>query len=61
MSAVAVLPTIPAVDAAWERFRALAAPIADDPTLLSNRSHMEALARAERDWKAAFLALEAAA
>lgn len=60
MSAVAVLPTRPAVEAAWERYRILASPLVDDPTLALNRQHMERLALAEREWKDAFLAMEAA-
>lgn len=58
MSAVAVLPTLPAVEAAWDRYRALMAPLVDNPRLALNRRHMEALARAEREWKDAFLAME---
>jgi len=60
MSAVAVIPTDAAVDAAWDRFQALARPLIDNPALLSDRLHMEALARAEAEWKRAFLAIEGA-
>lgn len=60
MSAVAVIPTQPAVEAAWERYRSLMAPLVDNPRLALDRAHMEALARAERAWKDAFLAMEAA-
>lgn len=61
MSALAVLPTPASVEAAWERFRALAAAVATDPALLANRSHMEQMARAEKAWKQAFLAMDSAA
>lgn len=47
------------IDAAWERYRALAIAISCDPALAADRQHMEALARAERHWKSAFLASEA--
>jgi hypothetical protein len=58
MMRLAVIPTPAAVDAAWARWRALAIQISCDPSLVTNRNHMEEMARAERDWKEAFLALE---
>jgi hypothetical protein len=58
MSALAVIPTIAAVDAAWERYRSLAAQVGDNPRILAERGFMEKLARAEAEWKQAFLAME---
>ena len=45
-------------DVAWEQYRSLAIRLSCDPHLLTDRRHMEAMARAERDWKRAFLASE---
>jgi hypothetical protein len=59
MSAVAFLPTPAAVDAAWERYAALAVQLRDNPGLAADRAHVEAMARAHREWAAAFNALEA--
>jgi hypothetical protein len=39
---------------AWEDYRVLAAALASDQSLLTDRQHMEALARAERRWKHIF-------
>lgn len=57
MSAVAVIPQPGAVDAAWERYQALAIAVADDPRLAADRAHMEAMARAEAEWKDAYLTM----
>lgn len=56
MGQIAIIPTEAAVEAAWERYQALAIAISCDPALLADRDHMEAMARAERAWKTAFLA-----
>lgn len=56
MGVVTPLPTRATVEAAWDRMRALAAPLADNPRLLADRQHMENLARAEHTWKQAFVA-----
>jgi hypothetical protein len=43
-----------AVEAAWERHRALAAAIITNPRLLLDRNHMEASALAERAFRSIF-------
>jgi hypothetical protein len=55
---VAILPNSASVDA-WERFATLARQVSECPRLAADRSHMEAMARAEREWKNAFHAWEA--
>ena len=47
------------VDAAWNRYAALAKRLPGEPELLSDRSFMEDMARAEREWKRLFMAQEA--
>lgn len=56
MGHLAYIPTGDAVEAAWERMQALARPLTQDPGLLTDRGHMEELARAERAWRDAFIA-----
>lgn len=58
---ISYLPTTQAVEAAWERYRILAAQLAENPRLCADRGHMEALKRAERAWTAAFNAMDDAA
>lgn len=53
---IAVLPTQPSVEAAWERYRVLAVAVADDYALAANRAHMEEMARAELAYKRAYQA-----
>jgi hypothetical protein len=59
VSALAFLPTQAAVDAAWERYAALATQMRDDPRLLADRAHVEATTRAHREFTEAFNAMEA--
>ncbi len=58
MGALAILPTDAAVEAAWQRYRVYAAALTDNPALAADRGHMEAMTRAEQQWKRAFLAQE---
>lgn len=61
MGNVSYLPTPKAVEAAWERYRVLAAQLADNPRLCADRRYMEAMKRAEREWTQAFNAMDTAA
>lgn len=53
-----IIPTPAAVDAAWERYRALAAAAIEQPALLRDRGHVQRLARADSAFRRAFLATE---
>lgn len=57
MSAVAILPTGQSVDAAWERFQALARAVNDNPGLWMDRSHVEEMIVAHKAFSDAFLAM----
>ena len=59
MGALSYIPTPPAVDAAWERYRELAAASLNDERLKADRQHQEAMVRAHREWMDAFAAMEA--
>ena len=45
---------------AWEDYRVLAAALVADQSLIVDRQHMEALARAERRWRHIFTSRSAA-
>jgi hypothetical protein len=53
-----IIPAPDAVDAAWERYRALAAEAMETPTLLLDRAHVQRLAGADAQFRRAFLATE---
>ena len=38
-------------ESAWDEYRALAVRVVDEPALLADRKHCDALRRAERRWK----------
>jgi len=61
MSRVAVIPTEPAVDAAWERYRVLVDRANRDTRLWADRPHCEAIIRAHEEFKEAFIAQDRAA
>lgn len=48
---VAILPTDAAIEAAWERYCAIARRVADQPELLYDREHCTELAYAWADWR----------
>lgn len=56
MNAVAIIPTEAAVEAAWQRYNALAREVVDNPRLLLDRQHCEAFTIARAEWERAFLA-----
>lgn len=58
MGNLAIIPTAAAIEAAWEDYARLMKALLDNQELAINRHYMEDLARAERDWKDAFLAFE---
>ena len=53
-AAVAILPTNLAVEAAWERSRALKLALAGDASLADDADFMARLGAAEAEWTAAF-------
>lgn len=55
-AAVAILPTEPAVDAAWQRYAEIAARVGSDPALLADLDHCHELAIAWEAWRDLFLA-----
>ncbi|KQX18398.1 MULTISPECIES: hypothetical protein [unclassified Sphingomonas] len=57
MSRVALFPSTDP-DRLWERYAVLARAIMSDQTKLIDRDHMQAMARAHDEWRAAFLASE---
>lgn len=61
MSNVVRLYTPNELDRLWEEYAALARATAADIRLLSDRRHIEAMARAERRFRTAYLASENAA
>jgi hypothetical protein len=52
---VAILPTDAAIEAAWERYTAIARRVADQPMLLVDRDHCEEFAIAWEAWRDLFL------
>lgn len=48
---VAILPTDAAIEAAWERYCAIARRVADQPILLVDRDHCEEFADAWAAWR----------
>ena len=58
--AVAVRPAITesTVASLWDRHRDLTLAAVKNPLLFADRCHMEAMARAERDFRAAYLQLQ---
>jgi hypothetical protein len=56
---VAIIPTPAAIESAWGEYARLMRGLLDNQELAVNRAYMEDVARAERSWKDAFLALEA--
>lgn len=55
-AAIAILPTDAALDAAWERYAAIARRVVDKPELLFDRDHCTDLAIAWGDWRDLMLA-----
>jgi len=53
---VATLPTAAAIDVAWERYAALARAVTENPRLLLDREHAQAMAVAHDEWRTLFLA-----
>lgn len=53
-------PSDEALEQAWERHRTLAAEAMANPTLITDRKHMEARALAENEFKRMFLRANAA-
>lgn len=56
---VAILPTDIAIEAAWERYTAIARRVADQPMLLIDRDHCEEFAGAWAEWRDIFLSRRA--
>ena len=56
MSAVAILPTAPAIDAAWQRYVTLETESDRDPALRVDLQHNIAKVRAWAAWRDLFLA-----
>jgi len=54
MPQLAILPNYASVEAAWERYRSLAAASLNDDRLKVDRRHQEAVQRAYREWSSAF-------
>lgn len=57
-AAVRIIPSAPMVDAAWDRYTAFARAYADNPALMTDRAHCEAMVRAFADWRDLYLASE---
>lgn len=55
MDNISYLPTVATAEAAWKRYEALARQAVDDPTLLADRSHIEAMIEAHEAFKRIFL------
>jgi hypothetical protein len=55
MTNLAIIPTQAAVEAAWERYRALAKEAIDNPDLMADRLHCEAMIQAHEQFRQAFL------
>jgi hypothetical protein len=55
-AAVVTLPTDSAIEAAWDRYTAIARRVANDPMLLIDPAHCQEFALAWEAWRDLFLA-----
>lgn len=49
------LPTPPSIDLAWGKYAEIRQREIDDPTLMVDRAHCEAVATAWEEWRTAYL------